>query len=394
MHTLLKKQLIQKPLAVLLLGCLSVPSFAGQLKIGDPDSAQGELSVSGFLRAKYQDKSWSDNDHKIAFDTARINLEYKSPTWFGYAEYRCYQFDKLCDFSTLVDGYVGYKINEQHSVQAGLQPVPFGPGRFWESNYYGGVITQIGLEDVHNLGLKYQAKFDQGSKLELGYFSGDGGAYSGPYSDDASRYTTNFVKPEDPSISHLDEKNMWIARFTQTLPNLPEHMTSSLGASYWYSEVDNKTFDREGDRKAWAIFGNLAYQDWTFGLTAGQNDVDNQDPRSPKASLMGSFDDNFMVANKGTFYTADVSYTFKRVGPMDMISPYAMYSLYDKSESGYKDSSRHLVGVAGYYKDITLVAEYIMGKNDFLIGGPSDAYAQGSDSKTHELVNLQFYYHF
>lgn len=376
------------------LAAACLPASAGQFKWGDPESQAGQFSVSGFLRAKYQDKSWSDNDHKLSFDTARVNLEYKSPNWFGYAEYRCYQFEKLCDFSTLTDAYVGYKINDQHQIQAGLQPIPFGPGRFWESNYYGGVITQIGLEDVHNLGVKYQAKFDQGSKLELSYFSGDGGAYSGPYSDDASRYTTNFVKPEDPNISHLDEQNMWIARFTQELQGLPQGVSSSLGASYWYSDIENKSFNREGDRTAWAVFGNLGYHDWTFGLTVGQNDVDNQDPRNSKASLMGSFDDNFMVANKGTFYTADVSYTFKEVGPMDMISPYAMYSLYDKSESGYRDSSRHLIGVAGYYKDITLVAEYIMGKNDFLIGGPVDSYAEGSDSKTHKQVNLQIYYHF
>lgn len=84
-------------------------------------------------------------------------------------EYRCYQFDKLCDFSTLVDAYIGYNINDNQFVQAGLQPVPFGPDRFWESNYYGGVITQIGLEDVHNLGLKYQGKFDTGTQVELAY---------------------------------------------------------------------------------------------------------------------------------------------------------------------------------------------------------------------------------
>lgn len=390
----MQKNALNRSIALVVLGCMGLPAYAADLKIGDAKSDLGELSVSGFVRAKYQDKSWSENDHDLSFDAAQVNLDYTSPKVFGHVEYRCYQYEKLCDFSTLVDAYAGYNINDKHLIQAGLQPVPFGPGRFWESNYYGGVVTQIGLEDIHNLGVKYQGKFDTGTKVELGYFTGDGGSYSGPYSEDASRYTTNFVKPEDPTLTHLDEKNMLIARVQQELGGMPKGVSTSVGASYWYSDIDNKTLNETGDRKAWSVFANTAYNDLTFGLTVGQNDVDNKDPINPKASLMGSFDDNFMVANKGMFYTADVSYALKNVGKLDAITPYAMYSSYDKSEDGYKNSSRNLVGVATYYKNLAFVAEYIMGKNDFLIGGPADSYAEGSDGKTHKLLNLQLYYNF
>lgn len=374
--------------------CSVTPVMAADLFIGDPKSDLGELKLSGFLRAKYQDKSWTDNDHKLTFDAARVNLDYSSPKIFGYLEYRCYQFDKLCDFSTLVDAYVGYNINDTQLVQAGLQPVPFGPDRFWESNYYGGIITQIGLEDVHNLGLKYQGKFDTGTQVELAYFTGDGGHYSGPYSEDASRYSTNFVKPEDSSLTHLNEQNMFIGRIKQDIRGLPKHMSGNIGASYWQSDIENKTYDQTGDRQAWAIFSDVRYKDLGFGLTLGKNKVNNKDPLTPKESLMGSFDDNFMVANEGIFYTADVSYKFKNVGKLDTVMPYAMYSNYVKSENGYDNSSRHLLGVAAYYKNMSFVAEYIMGKNDFLIGGPSSSYAQGGDDKTHQLLNLQFYYNF
>ena len=105
---------------VIVMATLSTPVFAGKLSIGDATSMPGELSVSGFLRAKYQDKSWTENDHKLTFDAARINLDYKSPQLYGHIEYRCYQFDKLCDFSTLVDAYIGYNFNQQHHIQAGL----------------------------------------------------------------------------------------------------------------------------------------------------------------------------------------------------------------------------------------------------------------------------------
>jgi hypothetical protein len=390
----MKMKVLNHCCALAVVASLSTPVFAGNLSIGDAKTTAGELSVSGFVRAKFQDKSWTDNDHKLTFDAARINLDYKSPKLFGHVEYRCYQFDKLCDFSTLVDAYAGYNINDQHLIQAGLQAVPFGPGRFWESNYYGGVMTQIGLEDVHNLGIKYQGKFDTGTKLELGYFPGDGGRYSGPYSEDASRYTTNFVKPEDSSLTHLDETDMFIARVQQDISGLSEGVSSSIGASYWSSDIDNKTFGTTGDRQAWALFGNLRYNNLGVTATLGKNDVDNADPVTPEASLMGSFDDNFMVANEGMFYTVDLAYSFKNVGKFSEIEPHFMYSQYAKSEDGFKDSTRHILGVTAYYNNLMFVADYIMGKNDFLIGGPTESYAQGSSAKSENMLNLQVSYLF
>lgn len=373
---------------------LTTPVFAGNLSIGDAKTAAGELSVSGFLRAKFQDKSWTDNDHKLTFDAARINLDYKSPTLFGHVEYRCYQFDKMCDFSTIVDAYAGYNFNDKHLVQAGIQAVPFGPARFWESNYYGGVMTQIGLEDIHNIGIKYQGKFDTGTTLEIGYFPGDGGRYSGPYSDDASRYTTNFVKPEDSSMTHLDETDMFIARVEQEIAGLPKDLSSSVGGSYWTSDIDNKTLRTTGDRQAWALFGNVRYNNLGVTATLGKNEVDNADPVTPKASLMGSFDDNFMVANDGMFYTVDLAYSFKNVVKFSEIEPHFMYSQYAKSEHGFKDSTRHILGVTAYYNNLVFVADYIVGKNDFLIGGSSNSYAQGSADQSEQMLNLQVSYRF
>lgn len=187
---------------------------------------------------------------------------------------------------------------------------------------------------------------------------------------------------------------MFIGRVKQDIRGLPKHMSGNIGASYWPSDIENKTYDQTGNRQAWAIFGDVRYNDLGFGLTLGKNKVNNKDSLTLKESLMGSFDDNFMVANEGMFYTADVSYKFKNVRKLDTVMPYAMYSNYVKSESGYDNSSRHLLGVATYYKNMSFVAEYIMGKNDFLIGGPSSSYAQGGDDKTHQLLNLQFYYNF
>ncbi|KQW99736.1 hypothetical protein ASC84_19780 [Acinetobacter sp. Root1280] len=96
-------------------------------------SQTGALTISGALRANYQDKNYGEDasDHKIQFDAAILRLGYESPDWFGKFEYRCYQYDTFCDFSTLVYGYAGYHLNSTDNITVGVQPIPFGPGRFF-----------------------------------------------------------------------------------------------------------------------------------------------------------------------------------------------------------------------------------------------------------------------
>lgn len=381
-------------IGILLSLSLSEQVIAQGLNFGGSDGKYGELSISGFLRAKYQDKSWSSNDHKLTFDVAKLNLDYRKGHAFAHVEYRCYQFDKLCDFSSLVDGYIGYKISEKNNIKIGVQTIPFGPTRFWESNYYGGINTQFGLEDVHNLGINYQFEPLENTTIDLGFFPTDAGNYHGS-SRDAGRYTANFVEPNDPDHTYLQEKNMWIGRVQQHLSYFDSYkINASIGASYWYSDIKNKIEQTTGSRNAWSAFGKVAYENLNLSLVIGQNRVENKDSVNPNRSLVGSFDDNYWVANKGDFYTADISYTFKNVGKLGTITPYAMYSSFMKDASGYKDSSRNILGISLDHKNITLLTEYIMGKNDFLIGGDENSYAQGTSSKNNKLLNLQFIYNF
>ena len=369
-------------------------TYAQTLQVGNPNAEYGEFTLSGFLRAKYQDKSWSDNDHKLSFDVAKINLDYKKDNAFAHVEYRCYQFNKLCDFSSLVDGYVGYQFSGKNQIKLGVQTIPFGPTRFWESNYYGGINTQFGLEDVHNLGLNYQFEPVKNTQINIGFFPTDAASYHGS-SVDAARYSANFVEPNDPTMTYLQERNMWIGRIQQHLDFLDEYkINASVGASYWYSKIKNKTDHVNGQRNAWSAFGNIAYDNLNFNLVFGQNHVKNKDIENPTSSLMGAFDDNYWIANKGDFYTADIRYSFKDIGKLGTITPYAMYSSFIKDTAVFKNSTRNIVGVSLDHNNMTLLAEYIMGKNDFLIGGDEYSYADGNSLKTEKLLNFQLIYNF
>lgn len=389
----MKKSYLQLTLVTALTSMIT-PSYAG-ISFGDSNADSGKLTVSGYVRANYQDKDYGEpaSEHKIRFDAAQLKLDYERGKLFGHAEYRCYQYDTLCDFSTLIDAYAGYHLNETDQVVAGMQAIPFGPGRFWGNSLYGSINTTAGLEDVHNLGLNYHFELPSATKFDVGYFATDAGHYEGT-TKDSGRYSANYVSSDDITKSDIEEKNMWVGRITQDINLGVKGLTTQVGASYWTSEIDNKTTSQTGRRNAWALFSKINYGNLGLTLTGGKNDVSNKDVVDATSSLMGSYDSEYYVANKATYYTADLGYTFKDVKQIGNITPYFMHSRYNKDLAGSQDSTRNILGVSIDHKQISLVAEYIMSQNDPFIGGTEKSLAVGDDGKWNKLLNLTLFYYF
>ncbi|MDH0032937.1 MULTISPECIES: hypothetical protein [unclassified Acinetobacter] len=390
----MKRTYLQLALASALTAMIT-PGYAG-ISFGDANSETGKLTVAGYIRGNYQLKHYGEDadDQKLRFDAAQLKLDYERDDLFGHVEYRCYQYERLCDFSTMIDAYVGYRLNQTDQLVVGMQPIPFGAGRFWGNSLYGSINTTAGLEDVHNVGVNYHAELPTATKFDVGYFAIDGGHYSGQYTPDSGRYTSNYVHSDDPTQTDLQEKNMWIARVSQDIALGIDGLGTQVGASYWRSDIDNKSTDQTGRREAWAVFGKVNYGNLGVTLTGGKNDVSNKDLVQPEASLMGSYDSEYQVANKASYYTVDAGYSFKNVGKIGHITPYVMHSRYDKDMDAAKDSIRNIIGVTIDHKQLSLVAEYIMGKNDPFIGGTASSLALGDDNKWNKLLNLTLFYYF
>jgi|SRR5690554_5729742 len=374
---------------------VTLPTFAG-VTFGDAKSELGALTVSGAVRANYQDKHYGGaaSDQKVQFDAGILKIDYQSSKFFGQVQYRCYQYERLCDFSTLVDGYMGYKINPTDRITLGVQPIPFGSGQYWDSSFYASINNTIGLQDAHNLGVNYHFELDSATQFDLAYFATDGGNYHGT-SRDAARYTANLVKSSDPNKTELQEKNMWMARVKQEFnpQSLPD-LKMSIGGSYWYSDIENNRTSAQGSRDAWALFNTLSYKNFVLSITGGEMSLDNKDSTNPNQSTFGSFDTEYDIANDGYFYTVDMNYTFTNVRDMVNITPYFVYSGFNKKQHGFADSERHIAGVAWNHKNVSLYTEYVMSKNDPFVGGTSSSLAQGDDGKMNKLLNLMFIYSF
>ena len=194
-------------------------------------------SVSGFVRGNYQYKEYAESEKsKAQISDVRLNLNYKKDQVDGKITARCVQFNEMCDLMTLSDAYLGYQLDEQQKVTVGLQPIPFGIGTYWDSSFYESMMYTIGMQDTHNIGIRYDLSQDQQS-WSFGYFPKDGGNYKGD-SKDASRYSANFIEGVSDNATQIDEKNMLMMRYAYQ--GQEDTAGYTLGSSVWYSFLDNK----------------------------------------------------------------------------------------------------------------------------------------------------------
>lgn len=378
----------------LLSGCLAFSSYAcAGVSFGDKTTPQGEFSINGSARLNYQDKDFQQpsKDDKIQFTLAQLLLGYDSPKFFGNADIRCYQYDTLCDLTVLTYAYAGYKINETDHLTVGLQPVPFGPARFWESSFYGSLNNTMGLQDIHNLGLKYHVEPHSGTKFDLAYFVADGGNYHG-LTKDSARYTANFVDHDQSDQDVLNEKHMWVAKASQDFAW--DNLKITTGGSYWYSQIENKTQNTDGNRQAWNVFGQFNYLNTGVNLTVGHLDIESKSVTSNGQNVVGSFDAEYMLANKGNYYTAELNHTFKVLDDKLTVMPFMMLSGYLKDQNQFEDSERHIAGAMFGYDNMYLYAEYLWGKNDPFLGGSGEALGRGDHNKWNKMFNLTLIYTF
>ena len=379
----------------------SMPMYAADLSIGDPSTDTGQLKLSGAIRTRYIHKDYvveanegSKNDDWQLADIKTV-LIYENPDWIASLDLRCYQYHRLCDALFLKDAWAGYKISNQQRISVGFQSVDFGFGRLWGNSYYETLLNTVGLEDIQNLGMKYQFKDDQYNFI-LGFYPTDGGNYKGT-SKDSSRYSGNFVEADDLTQgTDIDEKNMWITRFSRKFElNATENFSTEIGGSYWYSELQNHRTDQHGNRRTWSIFSTTNYQAWQWLFLFGEQNIKNGDDLLPNTSTIGAFDYPYQVANKDQYMANEINYTFaKPFHQLENIKPYVSYSRFYKDESGYQDSDRLIAGLYFNYKKVGIQGEYILSRNDPMTGSGADGLAQGDSNQWNKLFYLSIGYYF
>ena len=201
--------------------------------------------------------------------------------------------------------------------------------------------------------MKYD--FNDGTnEAQLAFYPTDGGTYRGK-SKDSSRFSINPVNADDsvPQGTNTKEKNSIVVRGAHTFKNVlgQENFSTQLGASAWYSTIENKRSGQDGDRQVYSVLAipittNGIYSFWLVIKTLIM-------PTQYKDHLtLGGFDYSFNSATKGQIYSAELSYLFpQQFGPITSVRPYLNYSSYRKEQDGFKNSTRFIPGIAFNYQN-------------------------------------------
>jgi len=359
------------------------------------------LDIGGAVRARF-DYDPDRDIQKLSFDTFRIDVNYKSDTWIGSAQYRFYGESYPYDYTDSIGdvafpswAWVGYKFDEAQQVHVGINQVPFGLQPYFGTTFFEGLGNVVGLEDVHNLGVKYINDSPEWN-LQAAYYATDGGQWEGT-SRGGKSYSTNVADADDYVADGSDnsEKNMVVLRLARKL-TLGD-WTSEAGGSFLTSTLENQDTGNDGRRTAFAAHYMGKNGPWGVQLQAARQQMTPENAGTNKVVTFGGYDGTFNVAAKGNLYVGELSYdlpgTYWLVSGVRM---YGNYSLFDKSESSFKDSQRFIAGTSFSFKDLWIAVEWLHGKNDPYIGGSS--YTQslgtgGSNQWENQLyTNIGYYF--
>jgi len=336
---------------------------------------ESPLRVGGALRVNYVYKDWDDNwggIGELAFDTARINLEWTDDVLIGSLEYRYYR-DKHTgghDYHMLHHGWVGLRIDDKQELHAGVQKVPFGILPYASHNWFFQLGYYVGLEDDYDLGIKYLRGNDDWD-LQIAWYAQDEGSWSGE-SDDSARYSYDLVREGTNGNRERDQFNVRIAR------NLvhSNDMKAELGLSLQYGSVTNRNTGKTGDQSALAVHLNANWGRWNLMLQGAQytNDVKN-DPlldASPDGSfvVMGAYDAAYNVASDGGLYSVGIAYSLPvSLGPVSNLTFYNDYSLLSKDNASFSNTRQNVLGVAIAAGKFYTYVDMATGKNHPWLGG-------------------------
>ncbi|MGD8589210.1 MAG: hypothetical protein PVG22_10310 [Chromatiales bacterium] len=358
-----------------------------------PESSKiqfGPLTVGGAVRVNYILGSYVDTSDgpsrggdggNFELDTYRINLSLESGRVLGQLEYRWYN-----GYNFLHTGWLGYQIDEDSQIQAGVTRVPFGPGPygvsqswFFDQHYY------VGLADDLDFGIKYLTRWGDWD-LDFAYFYSSEGSWNGS-SADSARYSYDAVKWDyalDPDgnvisapLNGYSERNQFNLRAIYNLDDLI--VPTELGVSVQYGQLKGKRAD-DGDHWAGSLHMVNQFGDFMLAsqLTRYEIDIDDNNPWGTDSLIpMGAYDFAWPVATKAWIPAMSLSYRYDtpQLGWLDYVLPYLEYSSIIKDEESFNDSQMVILGAAWASGGWYIYSDWVHSNGNYFIGNEGDNYS-------------------
>lgn len=361
---------------------------------------ESSLSVGGAVRynvilTDYEDGSIDNNDAQFTWDTWRINVNAENNGVKLNFEYRFYP-----TFNThfVKQGWIGYDFNEKDNIQIGVTQVPFGNLQYNSHNWWFQGPYYVGLEDDHDMGIKYTHTADNWDIMAAYFFQPEP---AGPASGSASfgfggsgRYSYDIV-PTGNQTNY--ERNQLNLRGTRTFEI--DNGDINVGASGQVGQIWNQVLDETSSRYALAIHTDINYGNWNFKGQFTNFGMDAQDDngQSIDAVMMGAYASPYPVATEMNMYSAGLSYSYDvDWGPITNLNFYNDYTYFQKNIDGFNDAHQHVLGFLLSAGDVYTYFDIARGSNHpWLTESFGQGLGQGlNDARWNTRFNINIGYYF
>ena len=383
----MKKLLPQSTLLLLLF--LSLFFISGNEEAYAQDKLK--VDVGGALRFNYNLSSWKEGQKNrggdFGYDMFRINFDASYKDLYLDAEYRLYS--EAFGGGFLKQGWVGYRFNEQDEIQVGLSQVPFGIQQYNSHNWFFNLTYYFGLEDDHDMGVKYLHEGDRFEYDLAFYKNAEELTFGGDTESSSNRYSYDVVG-RNKEVNQVNGKLIY--KFGDSIKN-------RLGISAQYGGLYNLDTRETGSHNGLALHYELDFRNWNFKLQAMtiHNNPKNLPGESNDILQMGAYGVPYEVASDFNIYTLAFSKSIPvELGPISNLEFYNDFGFMDKQVETFEDSYMNVTGVLVSAGNLYTYVDYAAGYNHSWLGGNFvDDFAAGNpEAKWEARFNINIGYYF
>jgi len=340
------------------------------------------VEIGGAVRLNYAWKDYGqDSNGTFDFELFRIDVDATQGKWFLDAQYRWYQ-----GFEAIHHAEVGYKLNHNNTISAGVTQVPFGIDPYGAHSFWFSGAYYLGLEDDYDTGIKWRHisgdwTFDSAYFLNAEYDSTDRWAR---YSFDVSSTYDNARNNQEDGQFNARAQYQW-----------GKH---TLGASLQAGQLKNATSLATGNHAAFAVhFDGHFDGDWNVQTQYIKYQYDEKSSLGTNDNriALAAFEFPFDIATQAQVMTVNIAKKFTLNNDfVDTITCYNDHT-YIKAQdsSGLADSIQNVTGCAFSKGGMYSYVDWIAGKNMWFVGGSGVGIDNGS-TNWHSRLNINIGWYF
>ncbi|MEQ1451782.1 hypothetical protein [Acinetobacter seifertii] len=370
-----KTSLIMAFIAPFTLG-VSVNAFAkDSLLEWKSDDGTESLKLGGVVRLNQRYEDWEGPNRgfgKLYFDIFRVDLKGKFDDAYINASYLFQDQQK----TSIEKAYVGYNLNANNSIEAGLVYKPFTIYPYPQNGWTYHIPFFLGYGNNIAPGLNWNYH-DKDWDVKLGYYP-QMLETNLRYSPESATYDdlTGNAFPSQKAYQN-EKRNQVNTRIVRKLET--DFGKQEFGVSGAIAQLHNKVTDKDGKYYAVGLHTENNYN--RFNLQSSvihyQYDAKNPDGVNNDMTLMGAngLTPAYFIASEGTIASLNLAYTLPvtNMGKLKSIKFYNDYSYLDKKRDDWAASQMNTTGMMFIASPFMVWADYTWGKNSNIIGGSTNS---------------------